>query len=37
MRDDAAGYPQTWVACADLTNQKQLTNIVGHTSGWPVP
>ncbi len=36
MRDDAQGSPQTWVACADLTQQKQLTAIPGHTSGWPV-
>ena len=31
MRDD-----QTWTACADLTNAKQLTSVPGRTSGWPV-
>ncbi len=31
MKDD-----QTWTACADLTNAKQLTNVDGRTSGWPV-
>ena len=36
MRDDDQGSPQTWVACADLTHQKQLTDIAGHASGWPV-
>lgn len=36
MRDDSEGSPQTWVACADLTRQKQLTSIAGHTNGWPV-
>jgi TolB protein len=36
MRDDNQGSPQTWVACADLTQQRQITSIAGHASGWPV-
>ena len=36
MRDDKQGSPQTWVACADLTHQRQLTAIARRSSGWPV-
>jgi Tol biopolymer transport system component len=36
MRDDEQGSPQTWVACADLTRQRQLTSVAKHSSGWSV-
>ncbi len=36
MRDDPTGHPQVWVACADLTKARQLTNIPERSSGWPV-
>jgi Tol biopolymer transport system component len=36
MRDDERGSPQTWIACADLTHQKQLTSTADRGSGWPV-
>lgn len=36
MRDDAGGSPQTWIACANLAHQRQLTAVDGRGSGWSV-
>lgn len=35
MRQDARGFWQTWVANADLSKQKQVTDLAAN-SGWPV-
>jgi TolB protein len=36
MHSDAHGDAQTWVACADLSGARQLTDIALRDSGWPV-
>jgi Tol biopolymer transport system component len=36
MRPDASDNWQTWIACPDLSNDRQLTDVKGRNSGWPV-
>jgi Tol biopolymer transport system component len=36
MRDDLDGHSQTWVACGDLAEATQVTDVSARNSGYPV-